>query len=398
MAGAVPRPPSSLPPRRELERSLLYSEKLGIDLAGANDDACFRWFLASLLFGARISETTAKHTYAAFVQHSLTTPSKIIGAGWDFLVNPVMREGGYVRYDGRKSTQILRDCERLLADYGGSMNRLHDAARDARDLEERLGAFYGVGPVTTNIFLRELRPRWARADPAPLPIVEELARELEVDLTHYKPKSLLFTRVQAGPLRNRRVLGGVSRAGYYRHFGPHASARDDTDLCDLIQRIALADRHCGYRRVTHALRRQGLIVNAKRVLRLMREDNLLALRSKPFVPRTTDSRHGFAIRPNLTRKMTPTALDQIWVADITYIRLAEGFVYLAVVIDAFSRKVVGWALDDHLEARLAIAALDEAIEARNPVPDSLIHHSDRGVQTPARTISSGWRRAASPSA
>ena len=175
-------------------------------------------------------------------------------------------------------------------------------------------------------------------------------------------------------------LGGVSRAGYYRHFEPHASARDDADLRDLIQRIALADRHCGYRRITHRLRRQGLIVNAKRVLRLMREDNLLALRSKPFVPRTTDSRHGFAIRPNLTRGLTPTALDQIWVADITYIRLAENFVYLAVVIDAFSRKVIGWALDDHLEARLAIAALDEAIAARNPAPDSLIHHSDRGVQ------------------
>jgi transposase InsO family protein len=176
------------------------------------------------------------------------------------------------------------------------------------------------------------------------------------------------------------ALGGVSRAGYYRHFGPHASARDDADLRDLIQRIALADRHCGYRRVTHALRRQGLIVNAKRVLRLMREDNLLALRVKPFTVRTTDSRHGFAVRPNLTRGLTPTAIDQIWVADITYIRLAEGFVYLAVVIDAFSRKVVGWALDDHLEARLAIAALAQAIEARNPAPHSLIHHSDRGVQ------------------
>ena len=176
------------------------------------------------------------------------------------------------------------------------------------------------------------------------------------------------------------ALGGVSRAGYYRHFGPHAPARDAADLRDLIQRLALADRHCGYRRITHQLRRQGLIVNAKRVLRLMRTDNLLALRAKPFVPRTTDSRHGFAVRSNLTRGLIPTGLDQIWVADITYIRLAEDFVYLALVIDAFSRKVIGWALDDHLEARLAIAALERAIEARNPAPDSLIHHSDRGVQ------------------
>jgi transposase InsO family protein len=177
------------------------------------------------------------------------------------------------------------------------------------------------------------------------------------------------------------ALGGVSRAGYYRHFGPHPCARDDADLRDLIQRIALADRHCGYRRIAWKLKREhGLIVNAKRVLRLMREDNLLCLRVKPFIPRTTDSRHGFAIRPNLTRGATPTGLDQIWVADITYVRLAESFVYLAVVIDAFSRKVVGWALDDHLEARLAVAALDMAITARHPAPFSLIHHSDRGVQ------------------
>ena len=181
-------------------------------------------------------------------------------------------------------------------------------------------------------------------------------------------------------IRRLCALGEVSRAGYYRHFGPHAPAREDADLRDLIQCIALADRHCGYRRIAHELRRQGLIVNAKRVLRLMREDNLLSLRAKPFVPRTTDSRHGFAVRSNLTRGLLPTGLDQIWVADITYVRLAEAFVYLAVVIDAFSRKVVGWALDDHLEARLAMAALDQAIEARNPAPDSLIHHSDRGVQ------------------
>jgi transposase InsO family protein len=177
------------------------------------------------------------------------------------------------------------------------------------------------------------------------------------------------------------ALGGVSRAGYYRHFGPHAQRRDDADLRDLVQRLALCDRHCGYRRIARKLQREhGLIVNAKRVLRLMREDNLLCLRTRPFAPRTTDSRHGFAIRPNLTRGARPTGLDQIWVADITYVRLAESFVYLAVVIDAFSRKVVGWALDDHLEARLATAALAMAIAARDPPPDSLIHHSDRGVQ------------------
>ena len=123
----------------------------------------------------------------------------------------------------------------------------------------------------------------------------------------------------------------------------------------------------------------ALKVNHKHVLRLMREDNLLCLRQKPFVPYTTNSRHEFPIVPNLTRGLVPTGLDQIWVADITYVRLAGQFVYLAVVLDAFSRKVIGWALADHLEASLAIEALDMALTARNPAP-GLIHHSDRGVQ------------------
>jgi transposase InsO family protein len=152
------------------------------------------------------------------------------------------------------------------------------------------------------------------------------------------------------------------------------------ELRDSIQRLSLAHRHYGYRRIAAQLRREGQIVNAKRVLRLMREDNLLCLRASPFVPGATMSRHGFAIAPNLTRGLTPTGLDQLWVADITYVRLAEHFVYLAVVLDAFSRKVIGWALDDHLEARLAIQALDRALAARDPAPQSLIHHSDRGVQ------------------
>ena len=147
----------------------------------------------------------------------------------------------------------------------------------------------------------------------------------------------------------------------------------------MIQRLALQRRYEGYRRLTKRLRDQGLVVNAKRVLRLMRADNLLSLRRRPFVQQTTDSRHKFKIVANLARGLEPTGFDQLWVADITYVQLAEGFVYLAVVVDAFSRKVVGWALDDHLEARLAIEALDMAIAARNP-PQGLIHHSDRGVQ------------------
>ena len=140
------------------------------------------------------------------------------------------------------------------------------------------------------------------------------------------------------------------------------------------------NRFYGYRRIGQELwRLHGLQINHKRLRRLMREDNLLCLRSKPFVPYTTNSRHEFPIVPNLTRGLVPTGLDQIWVADITYVRLAGQFVYLAVVLDAFSRKVVGWALADHLEASLAIEALDMALPARNP-PPGLIHHSDRGVQ------------------
>jgi transposase InsO family protein len=176
------------------------------------------------------------------------------------------------------------------------------------------------------------------------------------------------------------LLAAVSRAGYYRHFEASAPARADADLRSDIQRISLAHRHYGYRRITAQLRREGHVVNAKRVLRLMREDNLLALRSRPFVPRTTDSRHDYPIVPNLIRHLVPTGVDQIWVSDITYVRLGEAFIYLAVILDAFSRKVVGWALDNHLEARLAIEALDMALATRNPAPESLIHHSDRGVQ------------------
>ena len=175
-------------------------------------------------------------------------------------------------------------------------------------------------------------------------------------------------------------IGGVSRAGYYRHFEASAPARADMDLRGQIQLLSLRHRHYGYRRIAAQLKRNGLSVNAKRVLRLMREDNLLCQRQSPFVPRTTNSRHSFAIVPNLLWGLVPSGINQIWVADITYIRLSEAFIYLAVVLDAFSRKVIGWALDSHIEARLAVAALDMALETRQPRPETLIHHSDRGVQ------------------
>jgi putative transposase len=175
-------------------------------------------------------------------------------------------------------------------------------------------------------------------------------------------------------------LGGVSRAGYYRHWQASAPRREETGLRDAIQRLALAHRHYGYRRIAALLGREGWQANHKRVLRLMGEDNLLCLRKAAFVPATTDSRHGWQVVPNLARGMVLSGLDQLWVADITYVHLAEEFAYLAIVLDAFSRRVIGWALDSHLRAELAIAALEMAIARRRPVRGSLIHHSDRGVQ------------------
>jgi putative transposase len=176
------------------------------------------------------------------------------------------------------------------------------------------------------------------------------------------------------------TLARVSRAGYYRNWAASTPRQEETAVRDMVQRVALAEKHYGYRRVAFELRRAGVVVNHKRVLRLMRQDNLLRLRRRAFVPATTDSNHGWRIVPNLTYGIVLTGIDQLWVADITYIRMLEEFAYLAVVLDAFSRRVIGWALETHLQASLAIAALNMALATRRPAPGSLIHHSDRGVQ------------------
>jgi putative transposase len=180
------------------------------------------------------------------------------------------------------------------------------------------------------------------------------------------------------------ALAGINRAGYYRRWGASEPRQEETAVRDAIQRIALANRRYGYGRIAAQLRRDGLVANHKRVLRLMRRDNLLCLRKRPFVPVTTDSRHEWHVVPNLARGLVPTGLDQLWVADITYVRLSEEFAYLAVLLDAFSRRVIGWAMDRHLRASLATEALAMAITARRPAPGSLIHHSDRGVQYACR--------------
>jgi putative transposase len=178
------------------------------------------------------------------------------------------------------------------------------------------------------------------------------------------------------------TLGDISRAGFYRFTLRSPKAEPDLALRDAIQRIALEFPSYGWPRITAELKRHGWAVNHKRVYRLMREDNLLCLRKRKFVV-TTDSDHGLAIYPNLIRALTLTGLDQLWVADLTYIRLELEFVYLAVILDAFSRRVIGWALDRTLGAALALRALHEALGRRQPTP-GLVHHSDRGVQYASR--------------
>lgn len=174
-------------------------------------------------------------------------------------------------------------------------------------------------------------------------------------------------------------LAQVSRAGFYRSLHEQTPVQEDMEVRSAIQQIALEHRRrYGYRRITAELRRRGMRVNRKRVSRIMREDNLLAVQPRAFVI-TTDSNHELEVYLNLAGRMKLTGINQLWVADITYIRLQAEFVYLAVILDAFSRKVVGWALDRTLAAQLPIAALEQAIAERHPSP-GVVHHSDRGVQ------------------
>jgi transposase InsO family protein len=174
-------------------------------------------------------------------------------------------------------------------------------------------------------------------------------------------------------------LSQISRAGFYRQQAGVARIADpDMDLRDAIQRIALEMPSYGRPRITQELRNRGWKVNPKRVYRLMREDNLLCVRRRKFVV-TTDSAHGLRVYPNRARQMVLTDVDQLWRADITYIRLREEFVFLAVIVDAYSRRGIGWALDRSLETELPLTALRMALSRRTIGP-GLVHHSDRGVQ------------------
>jgi len=170
----------------------------------------------------------------------------------------------------------------------------------------------------------------------------------------------------------------LPRSTWYRRQKQASTPDPDIGLRDHIQRLALARSVYGYRRMTVELRRAGLILNHKRVLRIMREDNLLCLRKRRFI-KTTDSEHGFSNYPNLTTGLKVDGTDRLWVSDITYIRLQGEFVYLAVILDAYSRRVIGWELSRRIDTELTLAALQMALQKRTVRP-GLIHHSDRGVQ------------------
>ena len=174
-------------------------------------------------------------------------------------------------------------------------------------------------------------------------------------------------------------LGRVSRAGFYRSLKEQMPVEEEMEVRSAVQQIFLEHRRrYGSRRIARTLRRQGMVINRKRVVRIMQENHLLAIQPKSFVV-TTDSDHELEVYLNIASRMKLTGINQLWVADITYIRLKTEFVYLAVMLDAYSRKVVGWALERTLATRLPLAALEQAIAERQP-PPGLVHHSDRGVQ------------------
>jgi len=198
--------------------------------------------------------------------------------------------------------------------------------------------------------------------------------------------TLLQKELEERPTAERalRSLGeavGLSRSTLRRRLRASSAqipSSNEVELRGQIQSIALEMRSYGYRPITEELHRRGVIVNHKRVLRLLRADNLLCLRQRAYVT-TTDSNHKLTVYPNLARELVLSNINQLWVADITYIRLKREFIYLAVLLDAFSRRCIGWALSRQINTQLALAALRMALQTRTIQP-GLVHHSDQGVQ------------------
>ena len=192
-------------------------------------------------------------------------------------------------------------------------------------------------------------------------------------------------------------LLSIARSNYYYHLSKPLVLPDEAEITlrHRIQKLCLKWPSYGYRRITHQLQDEGCPINHKRVKRLMKEDNLLCLRRKPFVPATTDSRHGHRVYPNLAKGLILTEPNQLWIADITYIRLHREFVYLAVILDGFSRRLIGWALHRSINTQLTLEALQMALRSRPEIArgKGLIHHSDRGVQYASGEYTAGLAHA-----
>ncbi|UCG93064.1 MAG: hypothetical protein JSV97_05000 [candidate division WOR-3 bacterium] len=186
------------------EHGTLYSEQLGIRLKTKTEQELFKWFLASVLFGKRIGENIAMKTYREFERARILTPKKILEAGWDRLVE-LLDTGGYVRYDFSTATRLLQLSKELLERFGERpLTAIHEIVRDNNELELALQSLKGIGPVTTNIFLRELRPVWKKADPDPMPVVKKIAQKLGIDLESMNRKTEKFTRLEAALVRMRK--------------------------------------------------------------------------------------------------------------------------------------------------------------------------------------------------
>ena len=197
------------------------------------------------------------------------------------------------------------------------------------------------------------------------------------------PDAVPAGRQGQGPLPVQMMcdLAELPRSGYYRfvHRQPMVETLEEMELRARIHDICVDFGFYGYRRVTAELHRRGYCVNHKRVFRLMCTDNLLCVRKRRWVVCTTDSAHGYRVYPNLAAELPLRGPNQLWVADITYIRLRREFIYLAAILDAFSRRVIGWALSRSIDTQLTLAALCHALTTRT-IPEGLVHHSDRGVQ------------------
>jgi endonuclease III len=196
-----------------------FSAALGINLQGAKEKEIFKWFLASVLFGKRISFRTAAKTYEQFKSCNILTPKAIADTGWDGLVK-ILDDGGYVRYDFSTASKLLDLVKRLQEKYG-SLTELHRQAEGPKDLEEKLMEFKGVGPVTANIFLRELRVVWKKANPEPLDLVKQEAVKFRIDLNKFNRKTSTFIKLEAALIRSSKQKKGKPCLQGYSESSSH---------------------------------------------------------------------------------------------------------------------------------------------------------------------------------